>query len=93
MRQAMEESRRSERKRVKRMRFFDHENPERDYMMRPMRFVCVSWLREEGYELDEIATFLGWGREIVDALADVVEYDFAAKLGPKAKLAKERGLI
>jgi hypothetical protein len=60
----------------------------------PMCAACISWLnRNKAYELDEIALFLGLRRKVVEALTDVDEITLGIKLGPKAKLAHERGLI
>jgi hypothetical protein len=58
-----------------------------------MRLACVAWLTQEGYSREEIARFLGLGRNVVDALADVDELDLRVVLGPKAKLARAHGLI
>jgi hypothetical protein len=64
-----------------------------DMYLDPMCCACVSWLKGQGYGLTEIALFLGLRTSVVEALADVDEIDLGIKLGPKAKLAHERGLI
>jgi hypothetical protein len=64
-----------------------------DRLARPMHLACVSWLRDQGYDVDEIAAFLGLRRKIVETLSDVEGIDIGVILGPEAKAAQARGLI
>lgn len=69
------------------------DNPDFDRLRRPMRAACVHWLHSRGHSLDEIADFLDLDIDVVEALADVDRIWIGVELGPRAKLAKQQGLI